>query len=128
MLEKLETELKIRGFSPRTVSAYLYHNAKFLTYINKPPEEISSEHVKQYMAYLLSEKGHKATSVNLAMSSLKFLYDEVMEKGIFPAIKLPKQEKKLQVVQRDEESKTSIAHLVDVLLGSARERMRQYQI
>ena len=35
MFDKLETELKIRGFSKRTVDTYLYHNEKFLDFIKK---------------------------------------------------------------------------------------------
>ena len=35
MLEHLETELKLRGFSDRTVRAYMIHNAKFLEFSKK---------------------------------------------------------------------------------------------
>ena len=35
MLDKLETELKIRGFSKRTVDTYLFHSKKFLDFVKK---------------------------------------------------------------------------------------------
>lgn len=38
----LERELKICGFSPKTVKAYLHYNRKFLDFTRKSPKEIES--------------------------------------------------------------------------------------
>ena len=35
MLKELESELKLRGFTDKTVEAYLYHNKAFLSFSNK---------------------------------------------------------------------------------------------
>jgi len=105
MLKKLDTELKIRGFSEQTVKAYLFHNKKFLDFTKKEPDQITIENIKEYMAHLISDKGQRPATVNLAMSSLKFLYDEMMGKGLFNAIKLPKSEKKLPIVLTKDEIK-----------------------
>ena len=43
MLKHLQTELKLRGFSERTVQTYLYQNEQFLKFNNKKPEEIHRE-------------------------------------------------------------------------------------
>ena len=43
MLQKLETELKLRGSSDYTVKTYKFYNQKFLDYINKQPEQIEEE-------------------------------------------------------------------------------------
>lgn len=109
MLQKLATELKIRGFSDRTISAYTIHNRKFLEFIKKEPVNIAAEDVKAYMAHLMSEKGLKPSSVSLAMSSLRFLYDEMMGKGVFVNIKMPKLEKKLPTVLTKDEIRKLIA-------------------
>lgn len=98
MLEKLATELKIRGFSVQTVKSYTYHNKKFIDYIDKKVEDIEIEDIKSYMAYLISDKMQRPATVNLALSSLKFLYDEMLGKGLFDSLKLPKTEKKLPIV------------------------------
>lgn len=34
-LKKLETEMKLRGFSKQTSKMYLFYNTKFLEYIKK---------------------------------------------------------------------------------------------
>src|SRR3989338_11292044 len=46
MLEKLETELKIRGFSKKTVDAYMYHNKNFCNFTNKIPNSVDENDAK----------------------------------------------------------------------------------
>ncbi len=108
MIGQLETELKIRGFSEKTVNAYLFHNRKFLEFSKKQPSEVQTQDIKHYMAYLMAERNQKPASVNLAMSALRFLFDDMMAKGLFTTIKLPKAEKKLPTVLSKGEMKALI--------------------
>jgi len=109
MLDKLETELKIRGFSKRTVDTYLFHNKKFLTFVNKDPQSVEEFDAKRYIAYLLSELKYRPSSVNLALSSLKFFYNEILQNRAFSAVKAPKPEKKLPTVLTKDEIKKLLA-------------------
>jgi site-specific recombinase XerD len=102
LLKKLETELKIRGFSTKTINAYLSHNKKFLDFCGKEANTANEDDVKAYMAYLM-DKGQKPASISLAMSAIRFLHDEMLGKGLFAKIKLPKPEKKLPTVLSKEE-------------------------
>ena len=102
LLKKLETELKIRGFSSKTIKAYTKKNQRFLEFIGKDANFVGEDDIKAYMAHLM-DKGQKPASVSLAMSALRFLYDEMMGKGLFAKIKLPKPEKKLPTVLSKEE-------------------------
>jgi len=103
MLEKLETELKLRGFSEKTISTYLFQNQKFLAFIGKTPEEVMQEDVKKFLGHLLSDLKQKPASVVLSLSALKFFYGEVLKKPIFEGIKTPKSEKKIPTVLSKEE-------------------------
>src|SRR3989344_7417851 len=103
MLDKLETELKIRGFSEKTVGAYLYHNRNFLNFIKKEPNSVDENDAKRYIAYLMAERKLKPKSVNLMLSSLKFFYKEIMQNQAFNAVKAPKVEKKIPTVLSKEE-------------------------
>lgn len=105
MLEKLQTELKLRGFTPITIKTYLRHNQKFLDFIKKDPEEIKGDDVKTFMAHLISEKNCKPATVNLNLSALKFFYEGILKKKIFADIKSQKSEKKLPTVLTKEEIK-----------------------
>lgn len=108
MLDKLETELKIRGFSPVTIKNYLIYNKKFLEFIKKKPNSIKGEDIKKYLNYIISERSLKPASVNLILSSLKFFYINILKKKIFEEIKPQKIEKKLPVVLTKEEVKRLI--------------------
>lgn len=103
MLDKLETELKLRGFSERTLSAYLDNNKRFLEFVKKPVEEISQDDVKTYTAHLIAEKKLKPATVSLMLSSLKFMFKEVVKRDIFTGIKPPKPEKGLPTVLSKDE-------------------------
>ena len=107
ILEKLKTELKLRGFTDKTVSTYIFQNKKFLDFTSKKPENTNEDDVKKYIAFLMS-KEQKPSSVNLALSSLKFFYNEIMKKDLFKEIKPPKQEKKIPTVLTKEEIKNLI--------------------
>ena len=102
MLEKLATELKIRGFSPKTIKAYVKKNQRFLEFIGEDANDVNEDDVKSYIAYLM-DKGQKPASVSLAMSAIRFLQDEMLGKGLFVKIKQPKLEKKLPTVLSKEE-------------------------
>lgn len=108
IIDKLITELKIRGFTQATIKSYTTHNKRFLEFIKKNPEDISEDDVKSYMAYLVSERNLKPASINLTLSSLRFLYENILRKKIFTEIKPPKIEKKLPTVLTKHEIKKLI--------------------
>jgi len=107
-LKKLEIELKIRGFSKNTLSAYLLHNRKFIEFIKKDVNEVNEDDIKSYLAYLTSDKQLSNSSVALTKAALIFFYNEILGKGI--KIKSPKIPKKVPVVLTKEEVKTLIAN------------------
>lgn len=98
----LERELKIRGFSRKTIKAYLHYNIKFLNFARKSPKEIANEDVKRYLEYLANKQVSNAT-LNLAINALKFYYTQILKRRFFFDIKHPKKEKRLPVVLTKEE-------------------------
>ena len=112
MLDKLETELKIRGFSQKTVDSYMLHNQQFLNFVKKEPEKIEEQDIKNYLAYLISDKKYKPRSTNLALSSLKFFYHNLLNKKIMEKIKSPKLDKKIPTVLTNDEVK-SLLNAID---------------
>ena len=98
----LERELKIRGFSRKTIKAYLHYNRKFLDFARKSPKEISNEDIKRYLEYLANKKVSNAT-LNLAINALKFYYTQVLKRRFFSDIKHPQKEKRLPVILTKDE-------------------------
>lgn len=105
-LQRLETELRLRAFSPQTVTSYLYWNKQFLNFANKKPEEVSEDDIKNYVADLLS-RNVSPKSIVLIKAALKFFYDEILSRNIVN-LKSPKTSKKLPVVLTKEEVKRLI--------------------
>ena len=131
LLDKLETELKLRGFSERTVSAYRFHNQKFFDFVKKSPEQASEDDIRAYMAYLLADRKLAPSSVGLTKAALKFMFTEVLKKQVV-SIKTPKNSKKIPVVLSKDEVKRLIAaastqksRLVMILLYSSGIRLSE---
>jgi len=103
-LKKLETELKLRGFSRQTSRMYLFYNRKFLEFIKKNPEEITDDDIKEFLAYKMSDDSLSNASISLIKASLKFFYTEMLGKNM-SLIKTPKATKRLPVVLSREEIK-----------------------
>ena len=53
MLKKLETELKLRGFSEVTVKNYMRHNQLFLNYTKKEKKWLKKQILEKILKYLV---------------------------------------------------------------------------
>ncbi len=107
-LKKLSTDLKLRGFSPQTVKMYLFYNQKFLEYIEKQPEDITEDDIRDFLAYKFSDDSVSNASIALIKASLKFFFTETLGKKL-PDIRTPKKSNKLPVVL----NKNEIINLIE---------------
>jgi site-specific recombinase XerD len=97
--DRLRAELHSRKYSPRTISSYLYYNRCFCKHIQKCPEDVTPGDVRNYLAYLDKTLDLSASSMNLAISSLKFFYINVMKReNLIQAQRRPRHDKKLPAV------------------------------
>lgn len=71
---KMENDLVLRGLSPATQEAYLRCAKAFIAHYRCAPEMLSTEHVKQWLLYLLKERKRKPATVNVAIGALHFLF------------------------------------------------------
>jgi integrase/recombinase XerD len=110
ILKKLETEIKLKGFSPQTVKAYVTHTNQFLEYTNKDIPNLDEQDIKNYLSWLMSEKKLAFASVALKKAALMFFFQEILGKRV-TTIKTPKIPKRLPEVLTKEE--------VKLLIGSA---------
>ncbi|MDR1947924.1 MAG: tyrosine-type recombinase/integrase [Spirochaetaceae bacterium] len=108
-LEKLETELRARKYSPKTLRSYIHYNKAFCRTINKSPEMVNDGDIKEYLAYLDKIADLSTSSMNLAISSLKFFYNNVLKKDVARNQHRPRQDKRLPGVL----SKTEINHMLN---------------
>ncbi|MCH7567817.1 MAG: tyrosine-type recombinase/integrase [Nanoarchaeota archaeon] len=104
-VDKLQIELKIRGFSPLTLRNYSFFVQKFLDQTTKPTKDLNEEDVKKYLAFLFESKSKN--TIMLAAAALKFFYIEILDKE-FGKIKIPKKDMILPEVLTKEEVKKLI--------------------
>jgi hypothetical protein len=78
---KLKTELNSRKYSHKTIQTYLHYNKDLCQKTRKRPESITPNDIKQYLNFLESSNS-AASSMNLAISALKFFYAHLVKKDI----------------------------------------------
>jgi len=99
ILLKMEEEIKLKGYSFETKKSYMGHIRRFSSFINKDLDKVSSEDVRKYALFILEKEGLSHSYVNQAISSIKFLCNDVLNQNtIINAIPRPKKVKKLPVV------------------------------
>lgn len=96
--KRFEIELRLRGYSQKTIHQYLYFNEKFLTFCKESPRAVNKGHIRAYLFHLIEEYGAKPRTVNLAYSALKSYYDSFNNKSLFKKMRRVKIEKDLPTV------------------------------
>ena len=105
VLNKLNAELKLRGFSTLTIRNYSFFVSKFLERTEKDVENLNEEDVKIYLSELFDSKSKN--TIMLAAASLRFFYNQILKKD-FGDIRVPKKERKLPEVLTKVEIKSLI--------------------
>ena len=104
-LEKLKTEISSRKYSPNTRSAYIYHNKLLCKWLQKTPEEVTSDDIKRYLAYLERVKKQSASTMNFSISAFRFFYRQVMKRDTAREQKRPRHDVRLPSVYAKSEIK-----------------------
>src|SRR5258705_202553 len=77
---KFIRDLVIRGRSKNTQKAYTRYVRDLARYYRRSPELISYEEVTGWLYHLIKERQLSASSVNIAVSALRFLYAVTLER------------------------------------------------
>jgi len=103
LIERLEQELIISGYSPQTIKMYTMYCRDFVNFAKKPIENAKRENVVAFLANRKTQKNWSNATLALVHASLKFLFHTVLKKKIMDEIKAPKKEKKIpEVLTKDE--------------------------
>jgi site-specific recombinase XerD len=96
---RLEMELQARKYSLRTVKMYKYFIRDFFRFTESSPDTQSKPGLKAYIAHL-GTRGYAASSMNLAISAVKFLYSQVYgdKKNPVGPVKRPRKDSRLPPV------------------------------
>ena len=73
-------EMRLKGFSPKTVKAYLENMRSFVSYYGKSPVQLGEEEIRGYLHYLFAQRGSSYSTVNIAYSALRFFYTKTLRR------------------------------------------------
>ncbi len=96
---RMREDLRIRNYSPRTVSIYVRWVEKFAQHFGRSPDQLGAEHIRDFQHYLCEVKQASPSAMNQAVAALRFFYGKTLERGIdFASIPYAKRPRKLPVV------------------------------
>lgn len=102
--QRMIENLQLRGYSERTVHAYVHPVAQLARFYGRPPDQLNEEEVRQYLLHLSTVRKVARSTHTLALCGLKFFYEHVLgRKWHVLEIARPKHEKKLPVVLSHDE-------------------------
>jgi site-specific recombinase XerD len=110
LLETMKVDLELKGYSSKTIEAYLRYTRKFLNFYQKPIEQLRTDEIRNYLHHLIVIKKCSHSYVNVNYSALKFLYQNTLNIH-WNIDKIPrmKKEKKLPVIL----SKTEVKNILN---------------
>lgn len=98
----------MRNYSPKTIEAYTRVVKDVYGFFKKPPRELSTDEIKEY---LLSKQkqGLSSQTVALCANALNFVFSQIYQWPDYVKIRHPKQSKRLPVILSRDEIKKMIA-------------------
>lgn len=110
LIAKLQQEMKISGFSPRTIKAYLLCLQKIYSYFKIPLNTISEDEFKRFLAQM-ADKNYSPYTLNLYHASLKHVTEHIYHQPFRFRFPYAKRHKKLPVVL----SRIEIAQMIETI-------------
>lgn len=96
--ENMIKEMQSQKFSRKTIKSYLFFNKDFIAFCGKPTEQIVYQDILDYTSFLTKEREYSASSINLAISALKFYFGRILQKSFIIEKKRPRKDKRLPKV------------------------------
>ncbi|MDR2143153.1 MAG: phage integrase N-terminal SAM-like domain-containing protein, partial [Treponema sp.] len=81
-IDKLETELRSRKYSQKTINMYIHFNKALCKWLQKTPPDMTDQDIKIYMAHLDRDRKFSGSSMNLALSAIRFFYNIVLKRSL----------------------------------------------
>ena len=105
-------KLILKGYAANTQRIYCNAFLKFLKHLNNTSlKSINENDIRNYLEYLITEEKASTSKVNIALSSIKFYYETVLDlPQLFVKIERPRKSKKLPKVLSKEEIQEILLH------------------
>jgi integron integrase len=114
LLNQVRQTIRLKHYSRSTEDSYLHYILDYIRYHNKRhPKELGVDEIRAYLTHLAVHKRVAASTQNVALSALLFLYKEVLHASLpyIDEIEHAKRPKRLPVVFTREEVRRILANL-----------------
>jgi site-specific recombinase XerD len=81
--QRLIEEIALRGYSDSTKEAYVHAVAGLATHYSRSPDQLSDEEARSYLLQLHLKGGKSASTLNVAVSGLRFFYRFVLRREFY---------------------------------------------
>ena len=106
-------ELKLIHYRDPTRSSYRSVLMSFARWVGRPPSAVTSEHVREYLEYLI-DGGQKRSTVAVHLSALRTMLDKLCFTDLTLGISTPRSGKHLPIVLSKEEVKRLLESAVSL--------------
>ncbi len=80
LLDRVRQSMRLRHFSLKAEKSYVYYIRDFILFHQKRhPNEMGVNEIRAYLTHLATERQVAASTQNVALSALLFLYKHVLE-------------------------------------------------
>lgn len=112
LLDEVRAAIRLRHYSIRTEEAYVGCIRRFILFHHKRhPQEMGVDEIRQYLSHLAIDGNVAASTQNVALSALLFLYKEVLhvELPLIEGVERAKRPQRVPVVLTPDEVKRVLA-------------------
>jgi len=116
LLDQVRQRIRFLHYSRRTEQAYVHWIRRYILFHKKRhPKSMGTKEVSDFLNYLATREYVTASTQNQALSSLIFLYKQILEIeiGELPNLQYAKRPKRLPVVLTQDEVKAIFQHLYE---------------
>jgi len=117
LLDRVRMSIRRLRYSPRTERAYVYWVRRFIFHNRvRHPAEMGAEEVRGFLTHLAVRERVSASTQNVALNALVFLYRRVLERELGPlgGLERAKRSERLPVVLTRDEVREVLEHLQGV--------------
>jgi integron integrase len=114
LLDQVRATIRLRHYSSRTEESYINYIRRFILYHGKRhPREMGVAEIRQYLSHLATDQHVSASTQNVALAALLFLYREVLQIELprIEGVERAKRPKRVPVVLSPEEVRRVLSHL-----------------
>jgi site-specific recombinase XerD len=97
-------DMQLRGLAPTTQQVYVSAVQQLAAYYGKSPDKITNEQLREYFLYLINEKEIARGTYTVAISSIRFLYEQTLQRSwsTLELVRAPREKKQPVVLSRQE--------------------------